>query len=237
MGTRRNVSVIVIQGRCVSEGTAQGRLHCYHRVGAATNPYSGCDPAGEKARLIQAQAMTREQLESLAEKCRREVGGEAASIFDTHAMMVEDENYIRYIEDVLLREQCCAEYAVQQSGKAFAAVFEKLDDPYMRERGADVMDVTWRLLRNLAGAGGGGARLKGPAVVAAEDFNLTEFIQLDREQVLAVVTRRDSQNSHAAIITRLLGIPAVCALGEALRADYHGRMVRVDGAAGTLTIF
>lgn len=229
--------MIVIQGRCVSEGTAQGPLHCYHRVGAVTNGHAGCDPTEERMRLADAQAAVREQLTSLAEKCRREVSDEAASVFATHAMMLEDENYIKYIEDVLLRMQCRAEYAVQQSGKAFAAIFEKLDDPYMRERGADVMDVTWRLLRNLAGAGEGGARLKGPAIVAAEDFNLTEFIQLDREQVLAVVSQRDSQNSHAAIIARLLGIPAVCGLGEELRADYHGRTARVDGAAGTLTIF
>ena len=229
--------MIVIQGRGVSEGTAEGRLHCYHRVGAATNPYTGGNPAEEKLRLAGAQVMAGKQLALLAEKCRREVGDEAASVFTTHAMMLEDENYIQYIEDVLFREQCCAEYAVLQSGKAFASVFEEMDDPYMRERGADVMDVTWRLLRNLAGAGAGGAWLKGPAIVAAEDLNLPEFIQLDRKQVLAVVTQKDFQNSHAAIITRLLRIPAVCGLGEELRANYHGRTVRVDGAAGTVTVF
>ena len=229
--------MIVIQGRGVAGGVAQGTLHCYHRVGAATHPYTAGDPDEEKVRLAGAKAAAREQLASLAEKCRLEVGGEAASVFDTHAMMLEDENYSQYIEDVLCREQCCAEYAVQQSGKAFAALFEEMDDPYMRARGEDVMDVTWRLLRSLAGAGAGGAWLKGPAVVAAEDLNLTEFIQLDREQVLAVVTRKDSRNSHAAIIARLLGIPAVCGLGGDLRAEYHGRTVRVDGAAGTLTVF
>lgn len=229
--------MIVIQGKGVSGGTAQGRLHCYHRVGAATNRYIGGNPTEEKARLARAQILAGRQLALLAEKCRREVGDEAASVFDTHAMMLEDEDYIQYIEDLLVREQCCAEYAVMQSGKAFAAIFEEMDDPYMRERGADVMDVTWRLLRNLAGAGEGGAWLEGPAVVAAEDINLTEFIQLDREQVLAVVIQRDSRNSHAALIARLMGIPAVCGLGEALRAEYHGRTVRVDGSAGTVTVF
>lgn len=229
--------MIVIQGRGVSGGVTQGTLHCYHRVGAATSPNALCDPAGEKARLAGAQAAVIKQLSLLAEKCRQEVGSEAASVFASHAMMLEDENYIQYIEKILIREQCCAEYAVQQSGKAFTALFEKMDDPYMRERGADVMDVTWRLLRSLAGAGAGGAWLKGPAIVAAEDLNLTEFIQLDREHVLGLVTMKDSQNSHAAIIARLLGIPVVCGLGEALREDYHGRAVRLDGAAGTLTIF
>lgn len=106
----------------------------------------------------------------------------------------------------------------------------------MRERGADVMDVTWRLLRNLAGAGTGGAELGGPAILAANDLNPTEFIELDRAQVLAIVTQRDSQNSHAAILARLLGIPTVCNLGEGPLAEFHGRMARVDGLAGTLTI-
>lgn len=229
--------MIVLQGKGISKGIAQGLLHCYHRVGAATNPIAVNDPAGEKARLSAAQAAAIEQLDLLAEKCQREVGDEAASVFATHAMMLEDKNYLQQIEDYLLQEQCRAEYAVQRSGEAFAEIFKKMDDPYMRERGADIMDVTWRLLRSLAGAGEGGASLKGPAVVAAEDMNLTEFIQLDRKQVLAVVTQRDSQNSHAAIIARLMGIPAVCGLGDELKADYHGRTVRVDGTAGTLTVF
>lgn len=229
--------MIVIQGRGVSDGVVQGTLHCYHRVGAATNSNTGRNPTEEKARLIDAQAAVIKQLTTLAERCRQEIGSEAASVFNTHAMILEDKDYIRYIEDVLSREECCAEYAVQQSGKAFAAIFEEMDDPYMRERSMDVMDVTWRLLRSLAGAGSGGAWLKGPAIVAAEDLNLTEFIQLDRENVLGIVIQKDSQNSHAAIIAKLLGIPVVCGIGEALREDYHGKTVRLDGAAGTLTIF
>jgi len=229
--------VIVIQGIGVSKGVAKGKLHCYHRVGAATNRLIDRNPAEEKIRLSAALANAGEQLAALAEKCRVEVGSEAASVFDTHAMMLEDEDYIQKIENLLRREQCCAEYAVLEAGEKYAALFQKMDDPYMRERSADVMDVTWRLLRSLAGAGEGGAWLKSPAVVAAEDFNLTEFIQLDRDQVLAVVSQKDSQNSHAAIIARLLGVPAVCGLGEALRAEFHGRLVQVDGAAGTLTVF
>ena len=88
-----------------------------------------------------------------------------------------------------------------------------------------------------AGAGAGGAELGGPAIVAANDLNPTEFIELDRSQVLAIVTQRDSKNSHAAIMARLLHIPAVCNLGSALLADYHGRTAQVDGSAGTLLIF
>lgn len=233
--------MIIIRGRSVSAGTAEGRIHCFHRVGAAAVKRSGLDPESEKSRLVEAREQSRCQLEALSERCRREVEGKAASeaalMFSTHAMLLEDENYMRSIQDILDRETCCAEYAVQQAGKEFAAIFETMDDLYMRERGADVMDVTWRLLRNLAGAGAGGAELDGPAIVAANDLNPTEFIELDRGQVLAIVTQRDSQNSHAAILARLLGIPTVCNLGLQLRETYHGRLARVDGQAGTLTIF
>ena len=73
--------------------------------------------------------------------------------------------------------------------------------------------------------------------MAACDLNPTEFIELDRSQVLAIVTQRDSKNSHAAIMAQLLHIPTVCNLGDDLRADYHGRTAQVDGSAGTLIVF
>ncbi len=229
--------MIQIQGKGISVGVVQGRLHCYHRVGAAAVKAAGADPAQEKSRLVGAQDAARVQLAALAARCRREVGEDAALMFDTHAMLLEDEDYVGYITDVLEREHCCAEYAVQQAGKAFAALFEAMEDPYMRQRGADVLDITWRLLRNLAGAGDGGALPEGPAILAADDLNPSEFIALNREQILGIVTRQDSRNSHAAILTKLLGIPAVCGLGDGLEPEYHGRTARVDGAAGTLTIF
>ena len=229
--------MIVIQGRGVSAGIVQGRLHCFHRVGAAAVKRAGADPAEECARLAGAQDQAIRQLEALAERCGREVSSEAGMVFSTHAMLLEDESFLEYIKDIINREHCCAEYAVQQAGKTFAATFEAMDDAYMRERGSDVMDVTWRMLRSLAGAGAGGAELGGPAIVAANDLNPTEFIELDRSQVLAIVTQRDSKNSHAAIMARLLHIPAVCNLGSALLADYHGRTAQVDGSAGTLLIF
>lgn len=229
--------MIVIQGRGVSAGIVQGRLHCFHRVGAAAVKRAGADPTEELARLSEAQAQAIGQLEALAERCKREMGPEAALVFSTHAMLLEDESLLEYVRDIITREQCCAEYAVQQAGKTFAATFEAMDDAYMRERGSDVMDVTWRMLRSLAGAGAGGAELDGPAIVAACDLNPTEFIELDRSQVLAIVTQRDSKNSHAAIMAQLLHIPAVCNLGDDLQADYHGRTAQVDGSAGTLIVF
>ena len=229
--------MIVIQGRGISTGIVQGRLHCFHRVGAAAVKRIGADPTEEKVRLAGAQAQAVRKLEALAERCGREVSSEAGLVFSTHAMLLEDEDYVRHIVELLHGEQCCAEYAVHQTGKAFSALFEVMDDPYMRARGADVLDVTWRLLRSLAGAGAGGAATCGPAILAADDLNLSEFIALDREQILAIAIRQDSPRSHAALLTKLLGIPAICGVGRSLQPEYHGRLARLDGTAGTLTIF
>ena len=230
-------SVINLLGMGVCAGTARGRLHCYHRVGAAAAKRIGADPEWEKSRLTEAQAKAKAQLEALAERCRREMGGKAAMVFTTHAMLLEDEDYVRHIVELLHGEQCCAEYAVHQTGKAFSALFEVMDDPYMRARGADVLDVTWRLLRSLSGAGTGGAELEGPVILVADDLNLSEFIELDREQLLAIATRRASQDSHAVLMAKLLGIPTVCGLGDALQSEYHGRTACIDGGLGTLTIY
>lgn len=229
--------MIQIQGEGVFAGVVRGRLHCYHRVGAATVKNAGADPEREKIRLDGACSKVKEQLRVLTERCLQEVGIEAAEVFASHAMLLEDEDYLSRIEEVLLRERCCAEYAVQQAGKMFASLFETIDDPYMRERGGDILDVTWRLLRNLAGAGAGGAATEGPVILAADDLNPTEFIELDREQVLAIVIRRDSRHSHAVILARQMGIPTICNLGDCLQTEYHGHMARVDGTTGVVTIF
>lgn len=103
--------MIVIQGRGVSAGIVQGRLHCFHRVGAAAVKRAGADPTEELARLAEAQAQAVGQLEALAERCKREMGPEAALVFSTHAMLLEDESLLEYVRDLITRENCCAEYA------------------------------------------------------------------------------------------------------------------------------
>ena len=120
--------MIVIQGRGVSAGIVQGRLHCFHRVGAAAVKRAGADPTEECARLAGAQDQAIRQLEALAERCGREVSSEAGMVFSTHAMLLEDESFLEYIKDIINREHCCAEYAVQQAGKTFAATFEELKE-------------------------------------------------------------------------------------------------------------
>lgn len=228
--------MILMQGKGVSRGVVKGPLYFLRRTGTAIPKTPAKEPSAELSRLALAQQKTIAQLQALAERCRREAGDESATLFETHAMLVEDEDYTARIHAVMKAEACCAEYAVYAAGEHFAAMFAAMDDPYMQSRAADVRDVSQRILNNLMNVADGGIDAQEPVIVAADDLAPSETIQLDKSKILAFVTRGGSGNSHTAILARTMGIPAVCGLGDALRPEYDGRTALVDGETGSVTL-
>ena len=226
--------MILMQGKGVSNGVVKGKLYFYERPNTTVVCTQVSDIEAEKARLAAAQEKSIAQLEVLAEKCREEAGDEAAILFETHAMFVEDEDYVECIMDTLAEEQCNVEYAVQVAGEQFAAMFAAMDDAYMQARAADIKDVTTRILNNLMGVVEGGIDSEEPVILAADDLAPSETIQMDKSKILAFVTQGGSGNSHTAILARTMGIPAICGLADSLKKEYHGREAYVDGAAGTI---
>ena len=227
--------MILMQGKGVSQGVVKGRLYFYQRLTAAITKETGRSPEAEKARLGEAQSTSMAQLAALAEKARAETGEESAILFETHAMFVEDDDYVEFIMDAL-EEGCSAEYAVQQAGEQFSAMFAEMEDPYMRARAGDVKDVTHRILNNLMGIAEGGIDSEEPVILAAEDLAPSETLQLDKTRILGFATRGGSGNSHTAILARTMGIPAICGLGDSLKEDYAGRMAYIDGETGQITL-
>ena len=217
--------MILMQGKGVSQGVVKGKLYFYQRQDAVVEKAAKSDPDAEKARLAEAQSKSMEQLETLAEKAREETGEESAILFETHAMFVEDDDYVECIMDMLDEEQCSAEYAVQQAGEQFSAMFAAMDDLYMQARAGDIKDVSRRILNNLLGIVEGGIDSDEPVILAAEDLAPSETLQLDKTKILGFATRGGSGNSHTAILARTMGIPAICGLGDSLKAEYSGRMV------------
>ena len=131
--------MILMQGKGVSRGVASGPVCIFRHVNAEVRRMEGLDPEAERARILQAQETSMEQLNALAEKAREEAGDEAALLFETHAMFVEDEDYVQCMQDVLEEENCNAEYAVQEAGKQFSAMLATMEDPYLRDRAADIL--------------------------------------------------------------------------------------------------
>ena len=228
--------MITIQGKGVSKGIAKGPLYFFQRSDTTVTLKVVSDIEAEKARLAVAQEQSIRQLNALAEKCREDAGEEMAVLFETHAMFVEDEDFVECITSLIDEKSCNAEYAVEQAGIQFAAMFAAMDDAYMQARAADIKDVAKRILDNLLGVVDGGIRSDVPVILAADDLAPSETLQLDKSKILGFVTMGGSGNSHTAILARTMGIPAICGAGEALAESYNGRVGYIDGETGQLII-
>ena len=228
--------MITIQGKGVSTGIAMGPLYFYRRAKTEIKRETVADVQAEWLRFKGAQAVAIDQLGELAEKAREEAGDEAAMLFETHQMMAEDLDYEEAIQALITEDAMNAEAAVSDTAEQFAAMFEAMDDEYMKGRAADVKDVSSRILGILCGVVQGGIDSDVPVLLASDDLAPSETIQLDKSKILGFVTSFGSSSSHTAILARTLGIPSVVGLGDQLDAGYEGRLVVVDGATGTVIV-
>ena len=228
--------MIMLQGKGVSKGVANGPLYFFQRPDTTISDTPAADIEAEKARIAAAQKKAIDQLNALADKAREDTGDETAILFETHAMFVEDEDYVDCMMNTLTERGCLAEKAVELAGEEFAAMLAAMDDPYMQGRAADIKDVTRRILNNLMGIAEGGIDSEVPVILAADDLAPSETLQLDKSKILGFITQGGSSNSHTAILARTMGIPAICGLGEALKADQSGREIYIDGETGQVAI-
>ena len=228
--------MITIQGKGVSAGIGMGPLYFYRRAKAEIKRYSVEDVQAEWLRFKGAQAVAIGQLGVLAEKARAEAGDEAALLFETHQMMAEDLDYEEAIQALITEDCLNAEAAVSDTAEQFYAMFDSMDDEYMRGRAADVKDVSSRILGILCGVVQGGIDSDVPVLLASDDLAPSETIQLDKSKILGFVTSFGSSSSHTAILARTLGIPSVVGLGDQLDPAYEGRLVVVDGSTGTVIV-
>ena len=228
--------MITIQGKGVSTGIGMGPLYFYRRAKTEIKRYTVEDVQAEWLRFKGAQSVAIDQLGELAEKARAEAGDEAAMLFETHQMMAEDLDYEEAIQALITEDGMNAEAAVSDTAEQFAAMFEAMDDEYMKGRAADVKDVSARILSILCGVVQGGIDSDVPVLLASDDLAPSETIQLDKSKILGFVTSFGSGSSHTAILARTLGIPSVVGLGAQLDPIYEGRQVVVDGATGTVII-
>ena len=228
--------MITLQGKGVFGGVAIGKISFYKRTGGQIQRRKIDYPEAEIARFEEAKAKAIEQLGELYDKAVQEVGEGNAMIFQVHQMMLDDLDYVEAITNMITTQEINAEYAVGTTGDNFSQMFASMDDDYMRERAADVKDISERVVSILSGNQGGGLVTDTPVILAADDLAPSETVQLDKDMVLSFVTQGGSTNSHTAILARTMNIPAIIGMGESLTEEYEGRMGIVDGATGNLFI-
>ena len=228
--------MITFTGKGAFGGYAMGQILFYNRIQTGIKAHTVEDPIAELERFFAAQKTAIEQLGELYEKALLEVGRSSAMIFQIHQMMLEDVDYVGSITNMIQNQGQNAEYAVSVTAAKFANMFATMDDPYMRERSADVKDISQRLINVLTHNHDGIISFEKPVIIAANDLVPSEIMQLDKDKVLAFVTCHGSINSHTAILARIMNIPAVVNLGTDFTKEYDGREAIVDGYNGKLII-
>jgi len=226
----------VYQGKSVFGGIAIGHLCVYQKGEQQVTRQKIEDVEAEVKRFQVAREAAQAQLGELYDKAVKEVGEANAAIFEMHQMLLEDEDYQDSVENIIRTQQVNAEYATAVTSDHFSSMFAEMDDDYMKERAADIRDISERVIANLNGENKSKVVTDEPVIILADDLAPSETVQLDKSKVLGFATMYGSSNSHTAILARTMNIPAVIGLGEDLLAEYDGKMAVIDGFTGMLYI-
>ena len=221
-------------GKSIFKGIAIGKILFYQKGEQPVKRVKVEDTAEQIKRYEDARAKAAEQLQGLYEKALKEVGEANAAVFEVHQMMLEDDDYIDSVVNIIETQQVNAEFAVATTGDNFAKMFAEMEDDYFKARAADVKDISERMVNILSGNESGGALGDEPVIVVAEDLAPSETVQMDKEKLLAFVTRLGSANSHTAILARTMNIPALIEVD--IKEEWNGKMAVVDGYTGTFYI-
>lgn len=223
-----------LEGKSVFSGIAIGKCKIFGKKDQVVKRSKVTDTDLEIKRFIQAKEQAKSQLAALYEKALKEVGEANAAIFEVHQMMLDDLDYVESITNMISSQDINAEYAVATTGDNFAEMFAAMDDDYMRERAADVKDISNRVIHILQGGSEQAGLGDQPVIVLADDLAPSETVQLDKSKVLSFVTRHGSTNSHTAILARTMNIPAL--IGVDYPEDAEGHMAVVDGRNGVFLL-
>ena len=229
-----------VSGLATARGFAIGPVFVYRGDGDVPVPEYVVDPgreADELTRLRRALLETRRDLENLIATLRERAGRGDVRVFECHLMMLEDPVLNGEAEKHIREGRINAEAAVRRTADGARRQFERMNDPYFRERVRDLDDIERRLLKALTGFGGSPhLELKAPAIVVADDLTPSETVQLPREFVLGFATNGGSATSHVALLARAMGIPAVTGLVDITARVTAGETILLDGTAGTVTV-
>ena len=229
--------MITLTGKKVSEGIAIGKLSFFKRDTKEIRRIYVKDVEKEVQRFQKARQKAMQELRELCETAAKEVGEANAAIFEMQQMVLEDHDLVDRITNIIVDQKLNAEYAMQNAVENFIATAVSSDKEYVQGHDADVKDASIRVLRFLSRGFNMEKMLTDePFVLATGELYPSEAVQLDKTKVLGFVTRYGTINSHTAVLARTKGIPSVIGLGEALKKDYEGKTIIVDGFEGKIYI-
>ena len=225
------------EGIIASPGIAIAKAFVYDKVEVEVTEKKVDDPEAEVARLQAALENSKEQILKIKEKAARDLGEEEAEIFEAHAMVLDDPEFVDIITAEINTNGVNAEFAVKTVTDRFFEMFDMMDDPYFSARAADIRDVGTRVLNNVMGVENVDIScLDEDTIIVADDLAPSDTAQMDKARVKGFATNIGSRTSHTAIMARSLEIPAVLGLGDITAAVKNGDTVVVDGLKGQAVI-
>lgn len=230
-----------LKGIGVSPGVVSGRaVVLMQRAQVLRYRVSEERIADEIARLDQARARSREQLQEIRARVASRRGRELASMFDAQLLMLDDPMLLPRAEALVRESLVNAEWAVQQAFDEISAVFDEIADPYLRERKGDVADLAGRVRMNLRQDVESPRdllrALEEASVLIADELTPSLAAQVDWTKVRGFATDAGSRTYHTAILARSLEVPAVVGLHDAVTCIQPGQVVVIDGSEDEIII-
>ena len=225
------------KGIAASKGYAIGKVFLQEHEEIVINDTKITDIGAEKEKMQKALDDSKAQLEIIKVKAEKEMGAEKAAVFEAHITLLDDPEFTGAMMSEIENNSLNGLKAIESVTNTFVAIFESMDNEYMRERAADIKDVSKRILSNFAGKGGDSfAITENNTIVVAHDLTPSDTAGLDRTKVVGFITNIGGRTSHAAIMARTLEIPAVLGLGDITTCVKTGDMIIVDGITGDVII-
>ena len=226
----------MVKGIAASKGYAIGKVFIKKDIKININNLKIENIDIEIKNLEDALSKTREQLEFLRKKIETEVGKEESLVFESHQMILEDPEFIDKAKDMIKNNSVSADYAIDSVKKELVLVMESIDDEYMRERAADIKDVSDRIVRNILGIQEEVEITEQNTVVVAHDLTPSDTAQLDKSKVCGFLTNIGGKTSHSAIMARTMEIPAIVGMNNITDIVKNGDIVLVNGVEGYVII-
>lgn len=232
-----NMNMANIQGIAASSGIAIAKAYRLETPDLSFEKASTDNPLFEIERLEKALEVSKQELEKIKAHTKENIGDEHAEIFSAHLLVLSDPELINPMKDKIESEKVIAEAALDEVATMFIDMFKNMDNEYMRERAADIHDVTTRVKAHLLGVSiPDPALIDEEVIVIANDLTPSDTAQLNREFVKGFATDIGGRTSHSAIMARSLEIPAVVGTKEITTTVNKDEMIIVDGNEGLVIV-
>ncbi|MFB4165413.1 phosphoenolpyruvate--protein phosphotransferase [Alteribacillus sp. JSM 102045] len=226
-----------LKGIAASKGIAIAKAFVLEQPNMDIQKKTVDDAEAETTRFDEAVRKAKNELQFIKEKTLKEMGEDKAEIFSAHLLVLEDPEILDGVTAKIKEEKLNAEYAMKEISDMYVTMFEGMDNEYMKERAADIRDVSQRVLLHLLGMENTSlATIQDETVVIAEDLTPSDTAQLNLDYVLGFATDIGGRTSHSAIMARSMEIPAVVGTKEATASISTGDTIVIDGMEGEVLI-